>query len=117
MHGVPEHRVENLEERNTVSLSTTIICKSLIEIYGWRWYFEILWKLDPSQQRCRMLGGRANSTNTHTRKGISQAMYRNPGTRVHILVAATGKSRSTVWRILQCEALQTFHLQRVQLLQ
>lgn len=48
---------------------------------------------------------------------ILRAVNRNPSTSVRTLSAASGISRSTVHRVLQCEGLHPFHVQRVQLLQ
>ncbi|GFU56813.1 hypothetical protein TNCV_2539831 [Trichonephila clavipes] len=47
---------------------------------------------------------------------LLHAMDQNSGTSVQALAFATGKSRATVHRVLQGEALHSFHEQRVQIL-
>ncbi|GFV73483.1 DUF4817 domain-containing protein [Trichonephila clavipes] len=50
-------------------------------------------------------------------KGVLHAVDQTPGTSVRALAASTGRSPTTIHRVLQGAALHPFHVQRVQSLQ
>ena len=50
-------------------------------------------------------------------EGVLYAVAWNPDIKVRALAVAIGRSRTTVHRVLQGEALDPFHVRRVQLLQ
>ena len=49
-------------------------------------------------------------------ENVLDTVRRNPSTSIRAIATAVGESRSSVHRVLHCEGLHPYHLQRVQLL-